>query len=146
MEKPQLRKVNLLLTQSWDPGPRLSPSYTSSPENRESCLKSPPGATSLTTSRVAKPLLHAPDSPLCSWNLGRHMFCFSRFFFPFFSFLKKFFLLLLFFLLYNIVLVLPYFNMHLPWVYTGFHSHETCTDVPIVLGLYQPLRSPIYSF
>ena len=28
------------------------------------------------------------------------------------------FLLLLFFLLYNIVLVLPYINMHPPWVYT----------------------------
>ena len=30
----------------------------------------------------------------------------------------KIFLLLLFFLLYNIVLVLPYINMHLPRLYT----------------------------
>ena len=39
------------------------------------------------------------------------------FFFSSFGFLfLKFLLLLLFFLLYNIVLVLPYINMHSPWV------------------------------
>ena len=103
MEKPQLRKVNLLFMQSWDPGSRLSPSYPSSPENRESCLKSPPGATSLTASRVAKPLLHAPDSPLCARGTWEDT-CFALAdsaepFFLFFSFIFLILLLLLFFTL-----------------------------------------------
>ena len=36
----------------------------------------------------------------------------------FYLFIFKLLLLLLLFLLYNIVLVFPYINMHLPWVYT----------------------------
>lgn len=107
MEKPQLRKVNLLLTQSWDPGSRLSPSYASSPENRESCLKSLPGATSLTNSRVAKPLLHVPLSPHCARGTWADT-CFA------------------------LADSAEVFQM----AYFGFHSHETCTDVPIALGLH----------
>ena len=42
-------------------------------------------------------------------------------FFSLFSFFKILLLLLLF-LLYNIVLVLPYINMNLPWVYTCSQS------------------------
>ena len=44
------------------------------------------------------------------------------------SLLYFIYLLLLFFLLCNIILVLPYINMHLPWVYT---CSPSCTPLPL---------------
>ena len=49
---------------------------------------------------------------------------------------KKF--LLFFFLLYNIVLVLPYINMHLPWVYTCSPSWNPSHLPPHTIPLGHP--------
>ena len=53
--------------------------------------------------------------------------------FFFFSFLSQFYLFI--FLLYNIVLILPYIDMNLPWVYMCSHpgppSHLTPHPIPL---------------
>ena len=44
-----------------------------------------------------------------------------------FSFFKNYYFIIIIFLLYNIVLVLPYINMHLPRVYTYFQMvNQSC--------------------
>ena len=53
--------------------------------------------------------------------------------------------LILFFLLYNIVLVLPYINMHPPRVYTCSHPEPPCLPIPSlqVIPVHQPQASCI---
>ena len=60
-----------------------------------------------------------PSSPaLTGMHLGmHHLHLLRTSWFFFMGFQKKFFIIIIF-LLYNIVLVLLYINMHLPWVYT----------------------------
>ena len=74
-----------------------------------------------------------PSSGGFSWP--RHQTLVSSLFFFLIYFLFIFIYLLLFFLLYNIVLVLPYINMHLPQVYTCSPSW-TPLPPPSVYHLY----------
>ena len=55
------------------------------------------------------------------------------------------FYILLFFLLYNIVLVLPYINMHPPWVYTCSHPEPLSYLPPHTIPLGHP-SAPAPSF
>ena len=71
---------------------------------------------------------------------------FSFYFFLKCLYLKEIFFLFLlfyFFLLYNIVLVLPYINMHLPWVYTCSPSWTPLPPPSLVPSLWViPVHHP----